>query len=151
MTVMTRPPKAFISHASDDNERFVHEFAKRLLDAGVDIWLDHWELAGGDSLPDRIFRLGIGESDVVLSVLSTSALFKPWVREEFDAAVVRRIEGKTRLVPIVLDRDVEIPVAIAHLLRYSVPQMGIDRVTDEVVRDIFMVSRGLPLANHPPT
>jgi hypothetical protein len=33
-------PKVFISHASEDKERFVLAFAERLRASGVDAWLD---------------------------------------------------------------------------------------------------------------
>jgi hypothetical protein len=105
---------------------------------------------GGDSLPQRIFDQGIGQSDAVLSVLSDVALAKPWVREEFDVAVVRRISGKTRLIPILLDDDVEVPVAIEHLFHYNVPKQGFEYVVAEVVRDMFNVSRRPPLGSPPP-
>lgn len=44
-------------------------------------------------------------------VLSRDALASRWVREELNTAVVRRIEGKCRVLPIVLD-GVEVPEAI---------------------------------------
>lgn len=103
--------KAFISHASDDKDRFVVAFAKRLRDDGVDAWLDRWEIAPGDSLVDRIFEEGIGEADVFVIVLSANSIDKPWVREELNAAVVQRIEGACRLLPIVLD-CVTVPVVL---------------------------------------
>lgn len=33
-------PKVFVSHASEDKERFVTEFATKLRAKGVDAWLD---------------------------------------------------------------------------------------------------------------
>ncbi len=36
-------PRVFISHASDDNDSFVISFAKRLLEQGVDAWVDKWK------------------------------------------------------------------------------------------------------------
>jgi hypothetical protein len=150
MSTVGRPPKAFISHASEDKDRFVLEFASQLQSNGVHVWLDKWELGGGDSLPERIFEHGIGQSDAVLSVLSNVAVSKPWVREEFDVAVVRRIAGKTRLIPILLDEDVEVPVAISHLFHYNVPKQGFKYVVAEVVRDMLNVSRRPPLGSPPP-
>src|SRR4051794_20083808 len=50
------PPKVFVSHASEDKQRFVERFAARLRENGVDAWLDEWEMKPGDSLVDRIFE-----------------------------------------------------------------------------------------------
>lgn len=133
---MTTNPKAFISHASEDKEAFVLEFAKRLMGDGVDVWLDLWEIGGGDSLPERVFEQGIGGSDAVVVVLSRTSLAKPWVREELDVAVVRRIEGKCRLIPVVLD-DADVPVSVNHLFRYDFRQIGMDGVVDGVTRTLF--------------
>jgi len=54
-------PKVFVSHASEDKERFVTNFATKLRENGVDAWLDKWEMLPGDSLVDKIFE------EVVLS------------------------------------------------------------------------------------
>ena len=51
---MMTAPKIFLSHASEDKDRFVVEFARRLRENGVDAWLDQWEMKPGDSLVDMI-------------------------------------------------------------------------------------------------
>ena len=56
-------PKVFISHAREDKERFVIDFASKLRANGVDAWLDKWEMLPGDSLVDKIFEEGIKEAD----------------------------------------------------------------------------------------
>lgn len=52
-------PKVFISHASEDKDRFVINFSTKLRSKGIDTWLDKWEMRPGDSLIDRIFEEGI--------------------------------------------------------------------------------------------
>lgn len=37
-------PKVFVSHASEDKEHFVVEFATKLRARGIDAWLDKWEI-----------------------------------------------------------------------------------------------------------
>ena len=41
---VTSLPKVFISHASEDKDRFVLAFAKELRSRGVDAWVDEWEI-----------------------------------------------------------------------------------------------------------
>ena len=36
--------KVFISHASEDKDRFVLDFAKRLRTNNIDAWIDIWEM-----------------------------------------------------------------------------------------------------------
>jgi hypothetical protein len=52
-------PKIFLSHATEDKERFVVKFAEKLRTRGVDVWLDKWEILPGDSLVDKIFEEGL--------------------------------------------------------------------------------------------
>jgi hypothetical protein len=110
-------PKAFVSHASEDKDRFVLGFGERLRADGVDAWVDQWEMSPGDSLIRRIFDEGIAAADVFIVVLSAHSIDKPWVREELDAGVVRKIEGDCRLIPVVLDN-----VAVPTVLKATVWQ-----------------------------
>jgi len=96
-------PKVFISHASEDKNRFVLDFASKLRTKGVDAWLDKWEMLPGDSLVDKIFEEGIKEADSFIIVLSKHSINKPWVREELNASFVKRIGKNSKIIPIVLD------------------------------------------------
>ena len=108
-------PKVFLSHASEDKQRFVVAFAKRLRENGVDAWLDKWEMLPGDSLVDKIFEEGLKEANAVIVVLSQNSIDKPWVREELNSAVVARIERGAKLIPVVLD-DCSVPEALKTTL-----------------------------------
>lgn len=76
---MKTPPKAFISHASEDKDRFVIKFAERLLSKGIDAWLDAWEIKVGDSLVGKIFEEGIKNADAFIIVISAISSTKKWV------------------------------------------------------------------------
>lgn len=130
----TTSPRAYISHASEDKERFVIPFATALRANGIDAWVDRWEMHPGDSLVQRIFDEGIGESAAFIVVLSHISVTKPWVREELDAGVVRRINSDRakRLIPVVLDAEVQVPAALQHLLWLSVSDLGLDGVVKAV-------------------
>ena len=104
------PPKVFLSHASEDKD-FVVELASQLRKRGVDVWLDRWEILPGDSLVDKIFEQGIATAKAVIVVLSRHSVDKPWVREELDAAVVRKINHLSKLIPVVID-DCKVPEAL---------------------------------------
>jgi len=96
-------PKVFISHASEDKERFVLEFSTKLREKGVDAWLDKWEMLPGDSLVDKIFEEGIKEADSFIIILSNNSITKPWVREELNASFIKRINKNCKIIPVVLD------------------------------------------------
>lgn len=96
-------PKAFICHASEDKARFVIPFSTALRANGVDAWVDKFEIHSGDSIVQKIFSQGIENAKAVVAVISAASVLKPWVQNEIDVAFVRRIEGKCKLIPVILD------------------------------------------------
>jgi len=145
---MPESPRAFISHASEDKSRFVMDFATKLRAAGVDAWVDAWEIRAGDSLVRKIFSQGIDEADVFIVVLSETSVTKPWVLEELDAAVIRRIQGGTRLIPVLID-DVDVPAALRHLRWVSVPALGTDGAVADIAGTLFVSDLAPPLGSPP--
>jgi len=113
--------RAFLSHASEDKSGFVEPLARELAKMGVAPWLDIWEIRPGDSLVRKLFDEGLDTVDAVIVVVSASSAAKPWVREELDAAVVRRIDGSTQLIPIRLDHA-PIPSPLQHLVWINADQ-----------------------------
>jgi hypothetical protein len=95
----------------------------------------------GDTLVGKIFREGLDRASAVIVVLSRQSIVKPWVCEELDAAVVKRINEGSKLIPIVLDNldpATEVPAPIRHLLFENVPNpQDLDRIVDRVVRSVF--------------
>lgn len=143
-------PNVFISHASEDKERFVVEFARRLRSDGVNAWLDMWEMGPGDSLVRRIVDEGIAKADVFLVVLSERSIDKPWVREELDLGLVQRITGECRVIPVVLD-GVAVPKALQATVWQSVSDpAAYDLEYRRILGAIFGVSDRPPLGNPPP-
>ncbi|RQT56435.1 toll/interleukin-1 receptor domain-containing protein [Burkholderia cepacia] len=116
-------PKVFVSHASEDKQRFVIPFATALRERGIDAWVDRWEMLPGDSLVDKIFEEGLKDAAAVVIVLSEVSVTKPWVREELNTAVVTRIQKGTKIIPIVLD-GCEVPEALKSLLWESVKDVN---------------------------
>ena len=82
---MTSHPKAFISHSSLDKTRFIIPFAKKLLEDGVDAWVDKWEILLGDSLVEKIFNEGMEQSNYVIVVVSKNSVNSQWVKEEINS------------------------------------------------------------------
>ncbi|WP_343725520.1 toll/interleukin-1 receptor domain-containing protein [Herbaspirillum huttiense] len=133
---MQTAPKVFVSHASEDKDRFVIPFATALRKRGVDAWVDRWEMHPGDSLVDKIFEEGLKEAAAVIIVISSASVAKPWVREELNAAVVTRIQRGTKIIPVVLEQC-EVPESLKSLLWESVKDVSdftdcLSRVVDAI-------------------
>lgn len=133
-------PKVFVSHASEDKDRFVLGFAERLRNNGVDAWLDKWEMLPGDSLVDKIFEEGIKEAAAVIVVLSKASVNKPWVREELNAGFIKRVNSGSKLIPVVLD-DCEVPSALQNTVWERVSDTNsYDACFDRILASIFNAS-----------
>lgn len=142
--------KAFLSHASEDKDRFVTQFAKQLYAKGVEAWVDQWEIYPGDSLVDKIFEEGLKTADAIIIVLSKFSVNKPWVREELNASVVKHIEKGARLIPVVID-DVEIPEALKNTVWVRIkPSDSYDVELDRIVAAIYNQRPRPNLAPPPP-
>ncbi len=142
------PPKVFVSHASED-KGFVLDFASRLRQRGVDVWLDRWEILPGDSFVDRIFDQGIANAKAVIVILSRHSAAKPWVREELNVAVVRKIDAASKLIPVVID-DCEVPVCLQATLWEKIDDLkDYGPSLDRIVLSIFGGSDKPPLGREP--
>ena len=142
-------PKAFVSHSTLDQERFVHGLAERLQSNGVETWFAGWALLDGDSLTERIFEQGIGEADIFIVVLSKHSIDSNWVKAELAVGLVRQIEKKCRLIPIVLD-GVAVPVSLESTLQRRIEDVdNYDADFDGLLRSIFRESGQPPLGPPP--
>lgn len=143
------PPKVFISHASEDKHRFVLAFAERLRQNGIDAWVDKWEMRPGDSLVDKIFEEGLKEAKAIVVVLSKFSVDKPWVREELNAAVVKRISSGSKLIPVVIE-DCSVPEALKSTVWQVVHDLAsYNESFDRIVAAIFGVTEKPPLGSPP--
>lgn len=142
-------PKVFISHASEDKDRFVNEFATKLRARGIDAWVDRWEMLPGDSLIDKIFEEGIKNAQAMIVVLSENSVKKRWVREELNAGLVKRIAGKCKIIPIVLD-DCEVPEALKSTLWEKIENSNnYDKEFERIISAIYGHSGKHPLGTSP--
>lgn len=94
-----REHDVFISHASEDKDAIVRPLANALVNEGLDVWYDEFELHIGDSLRQKIDR-GLAKSRVGLVVLSPSFIDKGWTNYELDGIVTRTVTGEQILLPI---------------------------------------------------
>jgi len=130
-------PKVFVSHASEDKERFVLDFATKLRAKGIDAWLDKWEILPGDSLIDKLFEEGIKNAQAVIVVVSKFSINKRWVREELNAAMVKKINGSSKLIPVVID-DCQVPEALQSTVWEKIKDLNnYDAEFERIVKAIY--------------
>lgn len=90
---------AFISHASEDKNDFVRPLAENLIQTGLKIWYDEFQLTVGDSLRRSIDK-GLSNSRFGIVVFSNSFFEKNWPQYELDGLVTKEINGRKVILPI---------------------------------------------------
>jgi predicted transcriptional regulator len=144
-----KQPKVFISHASEDKDRFVMSFSKRLLEHGIDAWVDKWEMLPGDSLVDKIFEDGIKNASAFIIILSKNSVQKPWVREELNAGFIKKLSGKCKVIPVVID-ECEIPEALKTTIWERIKDINnYEEEFNRIVASIYEISQKPPIGNPP--
>ncbi|MGC1633626.1 MAG: toll/interleukin-1 receptor domain-containing protein, partial [Gelidibacter sp.] len=96
----------FISHASEDKDDFVRPLAELLIQYGLDVWYDEFELRIGSSLSRSIDK-GIANSNFGLIVLSKSFFSKNWTEYELKSLNSYEIENSDILLPVWKDVTVK--------------------------------------------
>ena len=134
---MDKHPKVFVSYSHADKE-FAQKLAEDLIELGIDIWIDKWEIFPGDSIIDKIYSEGLENTDIILILLSTSSIESKWVKEELNVATIKRIEDFTRVIPIILE-SIDIPLPLRTLSRVNM-SVNYDEPLLELVKTIHGVS-----------
>jgi hypothetical protein len=107
---MTKQPRAFLSYSHDDRD-IATQIAEGLQASGVEVWFDKWEILPGDSLIKKIFKEGLAGADAFIILLSQHSVQSRWVQEELDVALIKRIEGVTRVIPVIIG-NVQVPLPL---------------------------------------
>ena len=130
--------KAFLSFGWED-----HDLAKRIAEYlhgnGIETWWAQWEIRAGDSLRQKIDE-GLGVCTDFIVLLTPTSIHKPWVNQEMDAGLVRKIELGSRFIPL----RSNLPVAALPPLFKGMLSPSIDDFEDDarsLVHDILGVSR----------
>lgn len=116
---------AFLSHRNVDKPR-IADFARKLVEAGVPVWIDRPEDVGLDDTEARGIEKGESwpsQIDVALMAASVVVVFwsKAWSREaaiaalEYQVALSRSRAGHVTFFPVFLDPEVELDPDIRKL------------------------------------
>jgi len=95
--------KIFIAHASED-KKFVRKLANDLIERGLLVWFDEWEIKVGDSLVEKINQ-GIENSSFMIVVLSHNSIDKSWFKKEINAGFMKELNNRgVYLLPLLLEK-----------------------------------------------
>ena len=122
-------PKAFCSHRSVDKP-IVMEVFRKLREAGVDAWVDEWEILPGQDFVASINQ-GLKDCDVGLVFLSSASMDGKWQQAEISALTAMMVNENKPLIPVLLDEDVPVDP-----LLQSRSKLGIDQF-EQLVAAIY--------------
>jgi hypothetical protein len=125
----------FISHASEDKEKFVRPLASALMSAGLRVWYDEFTLKVGDRLRRSIDR-GLAHSRYGVVVLSPDFLRKEWPQRELDGLAALEVDGRKVILPVWHEIDAEkvrkhLPMLADRVAASS--KEGLDRVVADLL------------------
>jgi TIR domain. len=142
-------PNVFVSHATEDKDRFVRSFGIALRKNGINAWVDEWEIAPGDSLVDKIYNEGIKNAEAFIVVISKHSIEKSWVKEELNAAVVKKIQKGAKIIPVVID-NCEVPEPLKPTLWIKIDDLtNYDAELQKIINSVFNYSDKPPLGMPP--
>lgn len=125
----------FISHASEDKDEVVRLLAKALLDRGLKVWYDEFELRIGDSLRRKIDK-GLSNSRFGVVVLSRNFIRKGWTNYELDGIITKAVSGEQVMLPIwhniTKQEIVDYSPSLADKLARNTSSSTIDEIADEI-------------------
>lgn len=150
----TKSNKAFLSHQSSGKPT-VEVIGKALLSSGVEVFYDEWDVAGGESIPEKIEE-ALEDCNIFIYALSPASVESKWVKTEYHSFLYRKIDDHTlRIIPILLADCIK-PAFIAPIRHIDFCSFEIDKpVTqaepiENLLRSIFRSSKKPPLgAPHP--
>jgi hypothetical protein len=137
--------KVFLSYASDDKD-LAKKLAESLQANGLETWWDGWCIYPGDSLRQRIDE-GIAGCTHFLVLLTPASIGKPWVNQEMDAGLVRKLNEQCKFLPV----RYQLPAsALPPLLSgMHTPEITADSDFSQLINDIYGVTRRPPLGAPP--
>ena len=134
------PPKAFLSYTSSDRI-LAKRIADILVTRGVAVWWDQWEIRAGDSIVQRISE-GLDDCTHFIVLLTPRSIKKPWVSAEIDAAFVRRMNARVKLIPLRCDLPAkQLPPLLSALHSPEVTKASLGEEVAQLASDIHGVTR----------
>ncbi|WP_331375444.1 toll/interleukin-1 receptor domain-containing protein [Sinorhizobium chiapasense] len=149
-TDQTLKPKAFLSYSFDDGD-IARRIANSLMEHGIDVWWAEWEMKAGDSLRQRIDE-GLAGCTHFIVLLTPGSQKKPWVNQEMDAGLVKRIAGQARFVALRHELPAsQLPALLSGMMSPEITNENFDESIRDLVNDIHGISRKPPLGKAPAT
>lgn len=119
----------------------VRPLAHALVNSGLEVWYDEFELRIGDSLRRKI-DTGLAKSRFGVVVLSRSFFGKGWTNYELDGLVTKAVTGEQVILPIWHDITKQELIEYSPSLADKVARTTGTHTIKEIAEEIASVIRG---------
>ena len=130
----------FISHASEDKDEVVRPLANALINEGLKVWYDEFELKIGDSLRRKIDK-GLANSKFGIVVLSKDFIKKGWTNYELDGIITKSVNGEQIILPIwhnITKKEViDYSPSLADKVARNTSSYTVDEIATEIAQVIY--------------
>lgn len=130
----------FISHAYEDKDAVVRPLANALVQHGLRVWYDEFELKIGDSLRRKIDK-GLANSRFGIVVLSRDFIKKGWTNYELDGIISKAVSGEQVMLPIWHEITKQEIIAYSPSLADKVARNTSSYTIDEIANEIAELIR----------
>lgn len=146
LPIETATPKVFLSYTWDDSE-LARQIAESLMANGIDTWWDKWCISAGDSFRQKIDE-GLDDCTHFLVLLTQNSLAKPWVNQEMDAGLMRKLSAKSKFIPVRYQvSPTQLPALLTGMLSPEIVNPTDD--IQQLINDIHGISKK-PALGKPP-
>ncbi len=144
----TNQPIVYLAHATEDKEDLAKPIAEYLMQKGIKVWYDQWEIKSGDSLRQKMDQ-GLNDCTHFLVLLTQNSLKKPWVLTEIDAGFTDALDERIRFMGVRSGVDVsEVSPLLRTRLLPNIDPTDTNSL-DTLVDDIWDVSQRPALGERP--
>ena len=100
----------FLSHSSADKP-FARRLAHDLIQDGLNIFLDEWDINIGESIVERV-NDALERMKGLILILSNQSIHSNWVKKELNSVLMKELDDKTVTIFPVLKETCKIPIII---------------------------------------
>ncbi len=136
----------FVSHSSEDKEKYIEPIVSDLEECYINIWIDKRKIVPGDNLRKSIFRDGLDKADVALIFFTEKSLKSSWVdreikhvlREEskkgnnFDLNKIISIFDSQKTYEEISNRYPELTDDLLHLMPYDYSKIQLGQLISAI-------------------
>lgn len=140
-----RPPFVYLIHRGEDKPA-ARLLAESLLDRGIDVWFDEWEIVGGDLVVGKMEQ-GLATCDGAIVFLSEHGVGKRWASEEYEAMLAMISSAlpdrpKPFLIPVVHGNAPDLPPFLKS--RQQRASSDIAGITDSIYKHLGFTTSDKP-------